>query len=71
MSRSAETKCVAYTSLVRPLLEYGSAVWYPYLQDIQNIEMVQCRAAHWVKSGYRCNSSISLSAGLQWPSFQP
>ena len=44
---SAETKCLAYISVVRPLLEYGSAVWDPYLQkDIQSIEMVQQRAAH-------------------------
>ena len=51
---SPETKCVAYTSLVRPLLEYGAAVWDPYLQkDIQNIEMVQRRAARWVKADYR------------------
>ena len=39
---SAETKCLAYISIVRPLLEYGSAVWVPSLQkDIQSIEMVQ------------------------------
>jgi len=25
------TKCVTYISLVRPLMEYGSAVWDPYL----------------------------------------
>jgi len=30
--RSRETKCMAYTNLVRPLLEYRSAVWDPYLQ---------------------------------------
>ena len=50
---SAETKCLAYISIMRPLLEYGSAVWDPYLQkDIQSIEMVQRRAAHLVKSDY-------------------
>ena len=58
-----ETKCVPYISLVRPLLEYGSAVWEPYLQkDIQNnIEMIQQRAACWVKSDYRYNSSVSTT----------
>ena len=41
-------------------LEYGAAVWDPYLQkDICNIEMVQQYAIHWVNSDYRFNSSIS------------
>ena len=43
---------------MKPLLKYGSAVWDPYLQkDIQSIEVVQQRAAHWVKSDYRYNNS--------------
>ena len=69
---SAETKCLAYTSIVRPLLEYGSAVWDPYLQkNIHSIEMVQQRAARWVKSDYRYNSSVtSMLEDLQWPSLQ-
>jgi len=47
---SPETKSTAYTSLIRPLLVYGAAVWDPYLQkDTQSIEMVQQRAARWVK----------------------
>ena len=69
---SAETKCLACISIVRPLLEYGSAVWDPYLQkDIQSIEMVQQRAAHWVKSDYRYNIYVtSMLEDLQWPSLQ-
>ena len=61
-----------YQSIVRPLLEYGSAVWDPYLQkDIQSIEMVQQCAAHLVKSDYQYNSSvISMLENLQWPSLQ-
>ena len=31
---SRDTKCVVYTSQVQPLLEYGSAVWDPYLHKI-------------------------------------
>ena len=69
---SAETKCLAYISIVRPLLEYGSAVWDPYLQkDIQSIKMVQRHAAFWVKSDCRYNSSVtSILEDLQWPSLQ-
>ena len=68
----AETKFLAYISTVRLLLEYGSAVWDPYLQkDIQSIEMVKRRAAHWVRSEYQYNSSVtSMLEDLQWPSLQ-
>jgi len=46
-------------SLMRPLLDYRSAVWDPYLhKDILNIEMVQRCAGHWVKSDYGYNSSV-------------
>ena len=46
-----DTKCMAYTSIVRPVLEYASSVWDPYLdKNILAIEMVQMRAARWVKS---------------------
>ena len=31
-----------YKALIRPILEYGNAVWYPYLKkDIADIEKVQ------------------------------
>ena len=57
---SSETKSLANTSLVKPLLEYGAAVWDLYLQkDIRNIEMVQRGAIHWVNSDYRFDSSVS------------
>ena len=36
------------------ILEYANVVWDPYQQNlIDNIEMVQCRAARWVKQDYR------------------
>ncbi|KAG1706167.1 Carcinine transporter [Nymphon striatum] len=44
-SCSEQTKHAAYVTIVRPHLEYASAVWDPYIQDqINSIEAVQRRA---------------------------
>ena len=46
------TKAMAYKSLVRPVMEYGSSIWDPHKKcQVQQLEMVQRRAAGWV-----CNS---------------
>ena len=45
---------VVYLALVRPHLEYASSTWDPHLQKhIQQIDMVQRRAARVVKSNYQ------------------
>ena len=50
---SREVKKQAYLALVRPHLEYASSAWDPHLQKhIQQIEMVQRRAACFIKSNY-------------------
>jgi len=59
--------------LARPMLEYASAVWDPYLvKDINSLEMAQRRAARWVTSNYGWQSAgISVSSildNLQWHS---
>ena len=66
---SKEVKSTAYLSLVRPILEYSSPVWDPYLlTDIQSIEKVQRRAARWVSSDYNRFSSVTFMLNeLQWP----
>jgi hypothetical protein len=40
------TKCLAYTSLVRPILEYAAACWDPYREcQISALDRVQNKAA--------------------------
>ena len=57
---SCTTKSTAYTTLVRPILEYATEVWDPHHKfHIRKIEMVQRRAARWVLSDYRFQSSVT------------
>ena len=63
-----KVKATAYTTLVRPILEYATVVWDPYQQYlINNIEMVQRRAARWVKQEYGITTSVtSILNNLKW-----
>ncbi len=57
-----------YTSLVRPIVEYASAVWDPHTsKNITQLEAVQRRAARFVVGDYRTTSSTSqMIADLGW-----
>ena len=49
-----------YISLVRSLTEYGAALWDPHLKkDINQLEVVQRRAARWIKNDYGWRSSVT------------
>jgi ribonucleases P/MRP protein subunit RPP40 len=68
-SCSPEAKSLAYTSLVRPHLEYASSAWDPYLtKDIVQLKSVQRRAARFASKDYRRTTSVtSLLKHLHWP----
>ena len=55
-------KTTAYTTLVRPLLEYSSSVWDPHTQVLINkIEMVQRRAARFCHNNYTSRETGCVS----------
>ena len=62
-------KTRAYTSLVRPIVQYASTAWSPHtLKDITSIESIQRRAARFVFNDYSRSSSVSsMLDELNWP----
>lgn len=63
-----EVKEKAFNSLVRPHLEYSSAVWDPYFnQDIQTLEKIQRKGARFVTGNYSSYDSVtSMLNQLDW-----
>ena len=55
--------------ILRPKLEYASAVWDPFTEDnIRKLEAVQRRAARFVCNSYRQTASVSsMLSELSWP----
>ena len=71
-SCSQRVKKSAYITMVRPQMEYASAVWDPYYNSqIQQLEKVQRRAARWIYNDYSRFSSVSAMLNeLSLPSLE-
>ena len=68
-----EIKSRAYTTLVRPMLEYSSAAWDPYRKyQVNCLEMVQRRAARFVTRTQGTDEGCVTRAlnHLQWPTLE-
>ena len=69
-SSNVEVKEAAYTTYVRPQLEYCSVVWHPWQKYLTNkIEGVQRAAARYCLNNYDYTSSVSnMLTLLKWES---
>ena len=69
---NTKVKETAYKGLVRPILEYCASVWDPYhLKYINQLEMVQRRAARFVLNRYHNISSVTeMLDQLKWESLK-
>ena len=66
-------KEAAYNGMVRPILEYGSSVWDPHTDKLQEeLEMVQNRAARFVTRNYvyETGSMTGILGQLKWESLK-
>ena len=63
---------MSYLSSVKPIIEYSSTVWDPYIkEDIHKLEMVQRKSARFVYNNYNSTDSVtSMLQSLQWPTLE-
>ena len=71
-SASQKTKEASYKTLLRPQVEYCATIWDPYTKtNIDQIEMVQRRAARFVLQRYHQTSSVNAMLDqLAWETLQ-
>ena len=63
-TKNKDIRTMAYNTLVRPQVEYASAVCSPHTKENnKKIEFVQRRAARWVSDEYSMQSSVKAMLG--------
>ena len=68
-----DVKEAAYKGIMRPILEYGSSVWDPYTDKLQEeLKKVQNRAARFVNRNYvyETGSMTGILGQLKWESLK-
>ena len=67
-----KTKHLAYTTLVRPILEYASIIWDPQTAtNIHKLEMVQRRSARYIMHNYTRHAGVTtMLQHLDLPTLQ-
>ena len=67
-TRNQKVREIAYSTLVRPQLEYAAPVWDPHTKEkVLQLEKVQRRAARWTSSNYDYRSSTPANVNnLGW-----
>ena len=63
---------LAYTTLVRPQLEYAAPIWHPYHDtQIAQVEKEQRTAARWTYRRWRNTNSVrDMLDEYEWPSLE-